>query len=445
METRTTSFGSVKKCVTPCILFLIGFWISTSCQEDSAQIDLLQATPVNALILIPVENDKTFQSEIATYSPVPHASKAVDLVERLPLKEGKKGLLSLHRVGTGTLFWVYAVKRNATDWQAATISSFEPKRRAYSKGSIWEWEDEAGSWALSETGEWLVLSHSDILAAEAIRQLEEENGNTSYTHYASLNDQLAEGGFVTLNLEDESPLHVTWPLWEDVGLPDDMRTWRYLQPGSLHWTLKETADHTAKIAVSTPQFRSEKLAFADSTSARVFPGWRWLTPSLEWTQWTAVDGRMEFNGRSFAIQAQGVCKFKGRDALGSLLSMRYAPNHGLKITHWTSTQGLEAHNELGLNKPLSVHTYFKTVGDYLVACRDTFQANQSLAYLSDSRNMEEEKAYGHSVQYLRSQPHEAQIWWVCRQDNPDAPWAGLTYRADGEKAYWSASVLLPKS
>ncbi len=63
--------------------------------------------------------------------------------------------------------------------------------------------------------------------------MENQAGGKSYTAYPELAKQLARtDGFVTLNLEDASPLSGAWPLVQGQGLSDDLRSWRFQQPGS---------------------------------------------------------------------------------------------------------------------------------------------------------------------------------------------------------------------
>jgi hypothetical protein len=417
-----------------------------ACQEEVANLDLLQATPVHAVLMVPVRDGATVSRAWLEDSPLPYGSDVEAMLALLPLKEGQEGLLSLHPVGAGTLHWAYTLRRGFTEWHPSSLQNLAPKRRDYSTGTIWEWRDSTGSWALAETTDWLVLSRSDILAEEGIRQVENQAGGKSYTGYPDLAKQLArEGGFVTLSLEDGSPVSRAWPPSEGEakGLPDDLRSWRFLQPGSQAWTVRYTADSTAKVAVSEESLRSENLGFADSTEARTFPGWRWLTPNLVWAQWTAVDSRVNFKGQPTTIQAQGECHFQGRRKEIHRVTMRYAENNPLDIPHWMGSADLLAVNDLGLRKPLEVLPYVKTMGDFILTCEDTAAANRYMHYLPDTRDSVDETSYQLAIKFLRSQPSEGQIWWVSRQPNPQAPWAGLTYRAQGEDAYWSASMLVP--
>ncbi len=447
METRSITFGPVKKRLYASVIgALYALTLLVSCQEEVANLDLLQATPVRAILMLPVRDAGATVAAWSGDSPLPYASDVSAILALLPLKEGQEGLLSLHPVGAGTLHWAYTLRRGFTDWHPSALQGFEPNRRDYSTGTIWEWRDSTGSWALAETAEWLILSRSDILAEEGIRQVENQAGGKSFTGYPELAKHLARtGGFVTLALEDGSPLSRVWPPseGEDMGLPDDLRSWRFQQPGSQAWSVRYTADSTAKVAVSEEAPRSEALAFADSTEARTFPGWRWLTPALVWAQWTAVDSRINFKGQPTTIQAQGECHFQGRRKDIHRVTMRYAENNPLDVPHWMASTDLLAVNDLGLRKPLEVLPYVKTMGDFILTCEDTAAANRYMHYLTDSRDSADEAAYQLAIRYVRSQPSEGQIWWVSRQPNPQAPWAGLTYRAQGKEAYWSTSLLVP--
>ena len=433
-----------KRLVLSALSLLAVLLATTSCQEEVANLDLLQATPVHAVLMVPVRDAAAVTAAWSDGSPLPYAEDVAAMLQLLPVKDGQEGLLSLHPVGAGTLHWAYSLRRGFTDWHPSALNAYSPKRRDYSSGTIWEWRDSTGSWALAETTEWLLLSRSDILAEEGIRQVENQAGGKSYTAYPELAKQLARAdGFVTLSLEDASPLSGAWPLVQGQGLSDDLRSWRFQQPGSQVWTVRYTADSTAKVAVSDEAARAEALAFADSTEARTFPGWRWLTPSLVWAQWTAVDSRINFKGQPTTIQAQGECHFQGRRKDVHRVTMLYSENNPLDIPHWMPATELLAVNDLGLRKPLDVLPYVKTQGDFILTCEDTSAANRYMDYLSDTRDSAHEAAYQQAIRYVRSQPSEGQLWWVTRQANPQAPWAGLTYRAQGEEAYWSAAILVP--
>jgi hypothetical protein len=298
---------------------------------------------------------------------------------------------------------------------------------------------------LAETTDWLILSTTDILAEEAIRQIDAQSGGSSYQGYPDLAHQLATYDLITLALEDRNPLSNAW-----MAIPggkqapsDDLRSWRFAHPASRGWTARYTSDSTAKVAISDAGLRSELLGFADSVEARAFPGWRWLTPRLQWAQWTALDSRVSYRGHPFAIQAQGECLVEGRRNQLHRITLRFQETANLRIPHWVPSKDFVAPNDLKLKKPLAVLPYIKTMGEFILTCEDTLAANRYLAYIPDVRDSAQEAHYQAAIRYLRSQPSEGQLWWVSRQPNPQAPWAGLTYRAQGEEGYWSASMLVP--
>ncbi|MGA1778416.1 MAG: hypothetical protein ACO39W_06505, partial [Schleiferiaceae bacterium] len=125
------------------------------------------------------------------------------------------------------------------------------------------------------------------------------------------------------------------------------------------------------------------------------------------------------------------------------ITLRFQETANLRIPHWVPSNDFVAPNDLKLKKPLAVLPYIKTMGEFILTCEDTLAANRYLAYIPDVRDSAQEAHYQAAIRYLRSQPSEGQLWWVSRQPNPLAPWAGLTYRAQGEEGYWSASMLVP--
>ena len=418
-------------------------FFAAACQEDIANLDLIQATPVNAVLMVPVRDDQALRA--AWTEELPFSEQMSSLLNRLPLEPGREGLLSLHPVGAGTLHWAYCVRRGFTAFHPSKLASLEPSRRTYASGTIWEWQDEQGKWALAETADWLILSTTDILAEEAIRQLDAHSVGSSYAAYPNLASQLASSAMVTLALEESTPLAHAWMAMPEAkdAPADDLRSWRFAHPDSRGWSLRFTADSTAKVAVSEGGPRSDRLGFADSTEARAFPGWRWLTSGLRWAQWTAVDSRVSYQGHPIAIQAQGECVVEGRRRQLHRITLRYQETAPLQIPHWVASTELIASNDLGLNKPLAVLPYVKTVGEFILTCEDTLATNRYLSYIPDVRDSAQEAQYQAAIRYVRSQPSEGQLWWVTRQANPQAPWAGLTYRAQGEEAYWSAAILVP--
>ena len=415
------------------------------CQEDIANLDLIQATPVNAVVLIPVRHAPTLLSAWTDGQALPDADKLEFFMKQLPLDANREGLLSLHSVGADRLHWAFTVRRGFTSFHPSKLSHLSPTRRNYASGTIWEWRDEQGKWALAETTDWLILSTTDILAEEAIRQIDAQSGGSSYQGYPDLAHQLATYDLITLALEDRNPLSNAW-----MAIPggkqapsDDLRSWRFAHPASRGWTARYTSDSTAKVAISDAGLRSELLGFADSVEARAFPGWRWLTPRLQWAQWTALDSRVSYRGHPFAIQAQGECLVEGRRNQLHRITLRFQETANLRIPHWVPSNDFVAPNDLKLKKPLAVLPYIKTMGEFILTCEDTLAANRYLAYIPDVRDSAQEAHYQAAIRYLRRQPSEGQLWWVSRQPNPQAPWAGLTYRAQGEEGYWSASMLVP--
>ncbi len=166
---------------------------------------------------------------------------------------------------------------------------------------------------------------------------------------------------------------------------------------------------------------SEALAFADSTEARTFPGWRWLTPSLVWAQWTAVDSRINFKRTAHDHPGPRRMPFPRPP-------QRRAPRHHALCRKQPARHPalmpateLLAVNDLGLRKPLDVLPYVKTMGDFILTCEDTSAANRYMDYLSDTRDSAHEAAYQHAIRYVRSQPSEGQIWWVTRQAQSPSP------------------------
>jgi len=449
METRSTPPETIMRTpLWPFHLILISLLIlSSGCQEDVANLDLLQATPVRAVLMIPVSDADAVLHAWEDDLALPLAKEMHTMLSLLPLQEGTQGLLSLHPVGAGGLHWTYTLRRSFTQWHPSLLTDLKPNRRDYASGTIWEWTDSTGSWALAETSEWLILSQTDILAEEGIRQVEAKAGGASYVGYTSLAEQLRSSPMVTLDLNGASPLSQCWPP-SDVaseGLPDDLRSWRFQQPGSQAWDVRYTADSTAKVAISTAAPRSESLAFADSTEARAFPGWRWMTPALAWAQWSAVNSHLNFQGHPFAVQAQGECTFYGRRKALHRVTMHLLEGESLQIPHWRTSGDVTIGNDLGLRKPLTLLPFAKTIGPYVLSCEDTAAVNRSIVYLQDMRDSAAEAHYQMAIRYVRSQPSEGQLWWVAKQSNPAAPWAGLTYRAQGKVGYWSAAALLPRN
>ena len=205
-------------------------FFAAACQEDIANLDLIQATPVNAVLMVPVRDDHALRA--AWTEELPFSEQMLSLLNRLPLEPGREGLLSLHPVGAGTLHWAYCVRRGFTAFHPSKLASLEPSRRTYASGTIWEWQDEQGKWALAETADWLILSTTDILAEEAIRQLDAHSVGSSYAAYPNLASQLASSAMVTLALEESTPLAHAWMAMPEAkdAPADDLRSWRFAHP-----------------------------------------------------------------------------------------------------------------------------------------------------------------------------------------------------------------------
>ena len=431
------------------LLMLIALTAGWGCTEDVANLDLIQACPMNAVVMVPVRDAQAVKELLAETEWIQDAELLQLALDILPLNTGNEALLSLHPVGAGPMHWVLSMRRGFSAFHPSNLADYAPARRSYSSGTIWEWSKDGHSWALSETSEWLMLSSSDILAEEAIRQLEAGGGGASYTNYPELASQLSSSAFVTLYREGSTALASRWPIYpmdSKHGLPDDLRSWRFFQEGSQAWTVRYAADSSAQIAVSNPQLRSETLAFSDSTEARAFPGWRWMRERLLWSQWIAVDGRVNYQGHPFAVQAQGMSSFRGRRSKDEhRISMWFSESAGLTIPYWRPSGELVAENSLHLKKALPVLSFVKTQGPYILSAEaaDTAAINRYAGYISDQRDSSEEADYQMAIRWLRSQPSEGHMWWLSRGGNPAAPWSGLTYRAQGEEAYWSASGQKP--
>lgn len=444
METRPITPGTVK-CTTPLLLGAIVTFCFGACQEDLANLDLIQATPVHAMLMVPVSDEGALRFAWNDGQKLPYSDQIEGLLSTLPIEDGGVGLLSLHPVGAGTHHWAYCIRREFTPFHPSQLSRFEPSRRAYASGIIWEWQDDRGTWALAETAEWLILSTTDILAEEGIRQWEARSAGSSYAAYPDLAEQLSSYDMVTLTWTEGAPLSQAWMVMPEGkrAFSDDQSTWRLAHPESCGWDVRFTADSTAKVAVSEAKYRSGILEFVDSIEARAFPGWRWLTPGLHWAQWTAVDSRVSYQGHPIAIQAQGECIVEGRGGQLHRVTLRFQETANLRIPHWVPSSDFVAPNDLKLKNPLAVLPYIKTMGAFILTSEDTLAANRYLAYIPDVRDSAQEAHYQAAIRYVRSQPSEGQLWWVARQADAQAPWAGLTYRAQGDKSYWSASILVP--
>ena len=80
-------------------LLSLAAWMGYSlvgCQEDIANLDLIQATPVNAVVLIPVRHAPTLLSAWTDGQALPDADKLEFFMKQLPLDANREGLLSLH-------------------------------------------------------------------------------------------------------------------------------------------------------------------------------------------------------------------------------------------------------------------------------------------------------------------------------------------------------------
>ncbi|NDH89937.1 MAG: hypothetical protein EBZ22_03465, partial [Flavobacteriia bacterium] len=76
-----------KRLFISALSLLAALLATTSCQEEVANLDLLQATPVHAVLMVPVRDAAAVTAAWSDGSPLPYADDVAAMLQLLPVKD----------------------------------------------------------------------------------------------------------------------------------------------------------------------------------------------------------------------------------------------------------------------------------------------------------------------------------------------------------------------
>lgn len=435
------------------IVVLITLGLS-SCSNKAEGIAVLEPVPANAMILASINNLESFNISSIETDRLPKIKSLKFLIENFCSDVNGAFLVSYHPVGVNGHHWLISIPRNsAKSWHPSGLSGLNGlERRSYSIGTIWKTQLVT----IGETSNYILISTSSILTEEGIRQIEKGGGQYSYEYFKELPNKLLNNDFITLNRNEKiNNLSILWPLFNEKEVDDIYKFLRLQQPKSLSWNFNRVADSNSFSAVSDQfDIAETSIDFMHLSETIPFPGWKWMVPELNWGAWISAKNKLTFKDQSFISVASGELCFKGRGNRTWKASVYYSDNINLTIQHWENSNGLEIKNLNSIDNPLKkppTYSFIKRFGPFLISVADSNMFNRYGSYLGIIRSEKEEKEFQGAMKWIKSQPAEANIWWVTNakydfinSETDETRWNGLSLRLLNNKASWWASKTLKK-
>tara|TARA_B100000767_G_scaffold270409_1_gene294017 strand:+ start:665 stop:2002 length:1338 start_codon:yes stop_codon:yes gene_type:complete len=426
------------------ILFIIAFaLIITNCTNKSKGINKLEPIPANAIVLASIDNISSINFSLIEIQQLPNLKSLQFLLRNIEDHLNGDFMISFHPIGAKDFHWLISIPRtSAQSWHPSELSKEKDlKRRSYSVGTIWNTE----SISLGRTSNHLLLSTSSILTEESIRQIEKGGGQDSYKSFTDLPNKLSNNDFITLSSGDKyDNLSIFYPLFKNKRINDRLLKYRLEQNKSLSWNFREAEDSSSFIAISNEFDLSEtSLIFLKHSSPITFPGWRWMVPELNWGAWTISDSKFSFNDKTISSQVFGELCFKGRRNKSWKANVYYSKSEKLIVPNWTNSNEFKIKHFDQITN-ISVDHYLKSFGPFLVSVIDSNQFNHYASFLGILRTQAQEKQYQEAIKWIKSQPAEANAWWVSNtriNNNDDIPsqWQGLSLQILNGNGIWCAS------
>ena len=312
------------------------------------------------------------------------------------------------------------------------------KRRSYSIGTLWQ----TNSLVIGETPGYILLSTSTILVEESIRQLEKTRIEEIDLKFLNrLVNKMENNDFITISNQTFSKF---WPLHGEKPINDKFMDYRLVQNEILSWNFRKSEDSNSVILISENFDLSETIFKNIKNSNSIsFPGWRWMVPSLNWGAWMQNNSELIYQDVIYTSKAIGELCFSGRWGKPFKAITYVTQDKRIEISNWVKSDQFQitSINEKNL---LPLFSYSKSVGDFLVSVDDTISFNKYASFLKTIRSKNQEEYYQNAIHWLRTQPAEANFWWVSNATNvkgiKSSPhWSGISMQIEDDLGRWCIS------
>ena len=421
------------------ICFAISF---SACSDSKSNGNKLESLPKNALAIISIDNSSFSKLSYFKGDDLPNIRNLKFLRNKIKNNLIGKAFASYHPIGASDLHWLISIpKKSLESWHPSQLKMEENlKRRSYSIGTLWQ----MNSMVIGETPEYILLSTSTILVEESIRQLEKKRIQKIDLQFLNrLVKKTENNDFVTIS---NKKLSKFWPLHKDRPLNDNFIDYRLVQNEILSWNFQKSEDSNSIILLSEKFDLSETpLRSMKNSNAISFPGWRWMVPSLNWGAWVQNNSKISYHDVVFNSKAIGELCFSGRWGKNLKAVAYVTQNKRIEAPNWVESNKFQitSSNEKNL---LPLYSFSKNIGDFLISVNDTSSFDKYASSLEDIRSKSQEEQYQKAIHWLRTQPAEANCWWISNSTNADdkkrnssSNWNGISMQIKDGIGTWCIS------
>jgi hypothetical protein len=428
------------------IAVLIHLAISvSSCSNSNSDGNKLESLPKNPLAIISIDNSSFQYLSHFQDDDLPNIKDLKFLKNKIKYNLIGKAIASYHPIGASDLHWLISIpKESLESWHPSQLKMEKNlKRRSYSIGTLWQ----TSSIVIGETPGYILLSTSTILVEESIRQLEKTRIEEIDLKFLNrLVNKMETHDFITISNQNFSKF---WPLHGGKPINDKFMDYRLVQNEILSWNFRKSEDSNSVILISENFDLSETIFKNIKNSNSIsFPGWRWMVPSLNWAAWMQNNSEILYQDALFTSKAIGELCFSGRWGKPFKALTYFTQDKRIQTSNWVASDQFQitSINEKNL---LPLFSYSKSVGDFLVSVDDTISFNKYASFLKAIRSKNQEEYYQNAINWLRTQPAEANCWWVSNTTNlkgiKSSPhWSGISMQIEDDLGRWCISSSIIK-
>ena len=423
------------------IVVLIYLAISVcSCSSSNSDGNKLESLPKNPLAIISIDNSSFHNLSHFQDDDLPNIKDLKFLKNKIKYNLIGKAIASYHPIGASDLHWLISIpKESLESWHPSQLKMEKNlKRRSYSIGTLWQ----TNSLVIGETPGYILLSTSTILVEESIRQLEKTRIEEIDLKFLNrLVDKMENNDFITISNQTFSKF---WPLHGEKPINDKFMDYRLVQNEILSWNFRKSEDSNSVILISKNFDLSETIFKNIKNSKSIsFPGWRWMVPSLNWGAWMQNNSEISYQDAIYTSKAIGELCFSGRWGKPFKAITYVTQDKRIETSNWVKSDQFQitSINEKNL---LPLFSYSKSIGDFLVSVDDTTSFNKYASFLKAIRSKDQELYYQNAIHWLRTQPAEANCWWVSNATNvkgikSSAHWSGISMQIEDDLGRWCIS------
>ena len=423
------------------IVVLVHLAISVSCCSNSnSDGNKLESLPKNPLAIISIDNSSFHNLSHFQNDDLPNIKDLKFLKNKIKYNLIGKAIASYHPIGASDLHWLISIPIESLEsWHPSQLKMEKNlKRRSYSIGTLWQ----TNSLVIGETPGYILLSTSTILVEESIRQLEKTRIEEIDLKFLNrLVNKMENNDFITISNQTFSKF---WPLHGEKPINDKFMDYRLVQNEILSWNFRKSEDSNSVILISENFDLSETIFKNIKNSNSIsFPGWRWMVPSLNWGAWMQNNSEILYQDGIYTSKAIGELCFRGRWGKPFKALTYVTQDKRIETSNWVKSDQFQI-TSINEKNMLPLFSYSKSVGDFLVSVDDTISFNKYASFLKAIRSKNQEEYYQNAIHWLRTQPAEANCWWVSNATNvkgiKSSPhWSGISMQIEDDLGRWCIS------